>query len=158
MAFVQTLRQRQGGFGRKAKAAIGLALQRGQVKQQRAGLGGRLAFFGDAGGLATHRVGDCQGFGLRPDAIGFLLSVVGVLLPLRIKPLGRVLTSLGEKAGVNFPVITADKFANLLLAYHHHRQRRRLHAAYGGEKEAAVARVECGHRPCAVDAHQPVGF
>ena len=38
------------------------------------------------------------------------------------------------------------------------RQRRRLHAADGGQEEAAVARVEGRHRARAVDADQPVGL
>ena len=58
VALVQALRNRQRGLGRVAKLAIGFALQAGQVKQRRCGLGGRLAFFGDAGALAAHGIGN----------------------------------------------------------------------------------------------------
>ncbi len=51
--FVQRLRQRQRGLGRKAEARIGLALQGRQVVQQRAGLAARLGLFGHAGRLAA---------------------------------------------------------------------------------------------------------
>ena len=94
----------------------------------------------------------------RPDAVGALLGVVRVLLPLGIEPLARVLAGLGQEAGVDFPVVAADELADLLLALDHHGQRRRLHPAHRGEEEAAVARVEGGHRARAVDADQPVGL
>ena len=60
VALVQSLRQRQRGFGGKAKLAVGLALQAGQVKQLAGRLGGGLAFFRHRGGLAARGVGNGQ--------------------------------------------------------------------------------------------------
>ena len=60
VAFVQALCNRQRGFGRKPKLAIGLALQRCQVKQLARGLRGGLAFFGHGGGLAPHGIRNGQ--------------------------------------------------------------------------------------------------
>ena len=101
---VQALRNLQRGFGRKAKLAIGLALQRCQVKQLARRLGGGLAFFCHGGGLAAHRLGNRQSLALRPDAVGFqfgiglgVVSVCHRLLPRRVKPLGRVLPCFGQK-------------------------------------------------------------
>ena len=59
---------------------------------------------------------------------------------------------------MHFPVVAAHELADLFLALHHQRQGGRLHAAHGGQEEAAVARVEGRHGARAVDADQPVGF
>ena len=158
MAFVQALRDRQRGFGRVAKLAIGLALQAGQVKQRRRGLGGGLAFFSNAGALAAHRIGNGLRLALAPDPVGLFLGVLSVFFVLWVKPLGGVLAGLGGKTGVNFPVVAADELADLLLALYHHRQRGRLHPPDGRQKKAAVTRVEGGHGTRAVNAHQPVGL
>ena len=58
VALVQALRQRQRGFGRITELAVGFTLQRGQVKQARAGLGGGRSLFGDGGFLPAHRIGN----------------------------------------------------------------------------------------------------
>ncbi len=168
VALVQALRNRQGGLGAVAELAVGLALQRCQVEQQRAGLGRGLALFGHRGGFAAHGVGNRLGLGQRPHAVGLefgvgLLQVAGGqvgrrLLPARVEPLGVVAAGLGLEAGVDLPVVAADELADLLLALDHHRQRRRLHPSHRGQEEAAVARVERGHGTGAVDAHQPVGL
>ena len=156
--FVQALRQRQRGLGRKAEAPVGLALQAGQVVQQRAGLGAGLALFAYAAALALHGGGD--GLRLRglPQAVGAQLGVVGVLLPGGVEPLAHVAAGLGAKGGVHLPVAARHVAADLLLTLHHHRQRGRLHAAHGGQKEAPALRVEGRHGARAVDAHQPVGL
>ena len=136
--FVQRLGQRQGGFGRKAELAVGLALQAGQVKQQRAGLGAGLRFFGDGGGLALHGAGNGLGiFGL-PQAVGLGLGVVG-FFEFGVEPLARVLPGLGGKVGMDFKVIAALEGADFFLARDDERQRGRLHPAHGGQKEAAIA-------------------
>ena len=49
---VQRLRDRQRGLGREAEAAVGLALQAGEVEQRRRQLGGGLGLLGDHPGLA----------------------------------------------------------------------------------------------------------
>ena len=153
---VQTLGDRQRPLGGKAKPAVGLALQRRQVEQERAGLRGRLRLFGHDGRLAAHRIGNGRGFAFAPDAIGLHLAVVFVLLPRRVEPLARVVAGGGAEAGVDLPVVAADELADAFLALHHHGERRRLHAPHRRQEEAAVARVEGGHRARAVDADQPI--
>ena len=59
---------------------------------------------------------------------------------------------------MDLPVILRDEVLDAVLTLDQDRQRRRLHAANGGEVEAAGLRVEGGHRARAVDANQPVGF
>ncbi|CAB4806593.1 unannotated protein [freshwater metagenome] len=158
MAFVQALRDRQRGFGRVAKLAVGLALQAGQVKQRRRGLGGGLAFFSHAGALAAHRLGNGLRLALAPDPVGLFLGVLSIFFMLWVKPLGGILAGLRGKTGVDFPVVAADELADLLLALYHHRQRGRLHPPDGRQEKPAIARVEGGHGPGAVDTHQPIGL
>src|SRR5439155_7656971 len=76
----------------------------------------------------------------------------------RIEPLRLVLAGFGQEGGVDFPIVAADELADLFLALDHHGERRRLYPSDSREEEAAVARIEGGHRACAVDANQPVGF
>ena len=159
--FVQALRQLQRGLGRKTKTAVGLALQAGQVIQQAAGLGGGFALFAHAGGFAAHRFHNRQGLALVPHAVGAGVGV-GVFargfFEVGVEPLGRVFTGLGQKRRVDFPVVARLVGADFFLPLHHHRQRRCLHPAHRGQEEATVARIEGGHGPGAVDAHQPVGL
>ncbi|CAM4124350.1 hypothetical protein ACAN107058_22940 [Paracidovorax anthurii] len=158
VALVEALGQGQRGLGREAELAVGLALQAGQVEQQRRCLGGGLAFLGDGGRLAAHGVGDLAGALEAPDTVGAGLGVVALLLPLRVEPLAEVFAGLGVEAGVDFPVVAAHELADLFLALDDQRERGGLHAAHGGEEEAAVARVERRHGARAVDAHEPVGL
>ena len=161
MTLVQALGQLERGLGREAEAAVGLALQAGQVVQETACLGGGFAFFGDAGGLAAHRLHDGQGLTVIPEAVGAQVAI-GIVargfLEGRIEPFARVLAGLGQEGRMNLPVVAAAVGADLLLALNHDGQRGRLHPAHGGQEKAAVARVEGRHRPRAVDAHQPVGL
>ena len=157
VALVQALRQRQRGLGREAELAVGLALQAGQVEQQRAGLGRGLGLLGDLGRLAAHGVGNGLGIALVPDAVGAGFRILA-LLPLRVEPLAQVLAGLRIEGGMHFPVVAAHELADLFLALHHQGQRGRLHAAHGGQEEAAIARIEGRHGARAVDAHQPVGL
>ena len=147
-------------LARVAEAAVGLALQRGQVEQQRRGLRGRLAFLGDAGRLAAHGVGDGLRLALVPDAVGACCSASsgGSFFQFGSNHLPGYSPASARKAAVDFPVVAADELADLLLALDHHGQRRRLHPADGGQEEAAVARIERGHGARAVDADQPVGL
>ena len=155
--FVQRLRQAQRGLGAETEARVGLALQRGQVVQQRAGLGAGLGFFGHRGGLGAAGLGDGVGLGGGPYPVGAALGVV-VLLEGGVEPLALVLAGLGRELGLDFPVVAGHVLADLFFALDHDGQRGRLHPAHGGQEEAAVAAVEGGHRPRAVDAHQPVGL
>jgi hypothetical protein len=71
-------------------------LQRGQVKQARAGFGGGLALFGDGGWLVAHGIGNGQGLGFRPHAVVFFLGVFRVFFVVGVEPFGWV------AAGFNF--------------------------------------------------------
>ena len=73
--FVQALRQRQRGFGRIPKLAVGLALQAGQVKQGGRGLSGGLALFAHRARLTLHRMGNGLGFGGVPESVGTQLGI-----------------------------------------------------------------------------------
>ena len=155
--FVQRLGQCQGGLGREAEAAVGLALQRGQVKECRGDLGGRFGFFRDGAGLALAGSHDGLGVLAGPEAVGLVLGIVA-LLEVAIEPLAFVLAGLGAEGGLDLEVVARHEAADLLFAFDHHGQRGGLHPADGGEVEAAIARVEGRHGAGAVDAHQPVGL
>ena len=157
VALVQALRQAQRGLGRKAELAVGLALQAGQVEQQRRCLRGGLALFRHAGGLAAHGIGDGAGLLLVPQAIRPGLGILA-LLPGRIEPFARILTRLGTEGGMHLPIVAADELADFLFPFDDDGQGWRLYAADGGQEEAAIARVEGRHGTRAVDAHQPVGL
>ena len=90
----------------EAEAAVGLALQAGQVKQQAAGLGGGLGFFADAGGLALHGVGNGLAFGLRPHGRP-LASGSSAFLNLGVEPLARVLARPGRQRACTSQYIAA---------------------------------------------------
>ena len=139
MPFVQALRQCQRGLGRKPEAAVGLALQRGQVKQARRRLGFGRGLLGDTGGATAHRVGDSLGLRLGPDAFGLELRVFLGFFPLGVEPFTWVDARLRRKGGVDFPIVAADEFTNLFFALDHHGQGGRLHPTDGGQKKAAVA-------------------
>ncbi len=154
---VERLRQRERGLGRVAEARVGLALQRGQVVEQRAGLRAGLGLLDHGGRLAAAGLGDGLRAGLVPETVGARVGVVAAL-ERRVEPLALVAAGLRVEAGLDLPVRPRDMAADLLLALDDDRQRRRLHAPDGGQEEAAVARVERRHRPRAVDADQPVGL
>src|SRR5207247_7831142 len=131
----------------KTEARVRLALQGGQVVQPGRALRARLGLFADAGRLAAHRLRDRLRVGLGPQAVGTLLRIVGILLPLRVEPLAVVLAGLGVEAGLDFPVVARNVLADPLFALDDDRQRGRLHPAYRRQEEAAVARVERRPRP-----------
>ena len=101
-----------------------------------------------------------RGFALGPDAVGLRAraSSGGSSSTSGSNHLPGYSPASARKLRVDFPVVAADELADLLLALDHDGQRRRLHAAHRGQEEAAVARVEGGHRARAVDADQPVGL
>ena len=144
MSLVQALRQRERGFGGEAKSAVGFFLQSGQVKQAFAAFAARLAFFADGGGFAAHGVSDGLRFLQTPDAVFFFLFVFCVFFMLWVKPFGRVGACCRCKLGVDFPIVAADEFADLLFAFHHHAQGWCLHAAHGRQEEPAFAGVKRG--------------
>ena len=86
-------------------------------------------------------------------------SVVRPLPEVLVEPAARVLARLrARNVPMHFPVVARHERADLLLALDQDRERRRLHAADGGQLEAAGLRIERRHRARAVDADQPVGL
>src|SRR5690606_36828138 len=137
--------------------AVGLALQRGQVVEQRRHLRGGLALFADVAVLAHALPADLVGLGLFPDARRLGVLIVA-LLEFLVEPAALVGAGDGAEFGLDFPVVARDEGADLFLALDQNRQRRRLHAADRRLVEAAFLGVEGGHGARAVDADQPVGF
>ena len=155
---VQRLGELQGHAGGEAEAAVGLALQAGEVEEQRRQLRGGLGLLGDHARLARAPGADGLGPGLVPQAEGSGVLVALGALELLVEPAPRVFAGGAAEARLQLPVVARLELADAVLALDHHRQRRRLHAAHGGEVEAAGLGVERGHRARAVDADQPVGF
>ncbi len=155
---VQRLGELQGDAGGKAEAAVGLALQAGEVEQQRRQLRGGLGLLGHHARLAFALGADGLGLGLVPQAEGGGVLVALGLFELLVEPAPRVFAGGAAEARLELPVVARLELADAVLALHHHRQRRRLHAAHRGEVEAAGLGVERGHRARAVDADQPVRF
>ena len=68
-----------------------------------------------------------------------------------IKPAAGVRPAGSFEVAFHFPVVTGHKGADFFLALHDQRQGRRLHAADGGEVEAAGFGVKRGHGTRAID-------
>ncbi len=145
-------------LGREAETRVGFALQRGQVEQARRHRGGRLRLLSHIALLALARQRDRIGGGFAPQALGTPLRIVLVFLEVGVQPAAFINAGRAHEFGAHFPVIARDETLDLLFALDHDRQGRRLHAAHGGQVEAALFRVEGGHGAGAVDADQPVRF
>ena len=59
---------------------------------------------------------------------------------------------------MDFPIVLGSERADLVFALHEDGQRWRLHSADRGEVEAALLRIEGGHRARTVNAYQPIGL
>ena len=155
--FIEGLRESQRVLGGKPETAVGFTLQAGKVEEQRRHLRRGLGLFRDGAGLAlasrANRLGPC----CLPQAFGLFLAVF-LLLPPRVEPPAGILAGFCTESRVDLPVIARLETADLLFALYKDREGRGLHPAHGREVEAALLGVECGHRPRAVDADQPVGF
>ena len=157
---IKTLGQSEGVFSRETEPPVCLALQTGQIVEQRRKLGGRLALFSDfarfAQALAVNR------FGRRPfpESLGLEVGIpfLFFLRKIFVKPPPDVFPGLRRKGGVQFEVIPRHKLPDLLLALNHDGERWRLHAAHGCQLKAAGFGIERRHGARAIDAHQPVGF
>ena len=158
--FVQRLRNRQGGFGRKSETRIAVALQAGQIVQQRRELGRRLAFLFDNAALALAFRVNRVGARAVPQAFGLDVAVVGllVLAEFFVEPAAIVLAGLGSERRVDFKVVTRNEFFDLLLALDQDSERRSLHSPDGRQVKAARFGIESRHCARGVDADQPVGF
>ena len=157
VALVERLCERKGSLGRKSEAPVCLALQAGQVVEQRRSLGrgfglldGRALPSGAGGGdrLGARRI---------PESFGLALGIV-VLLESRIEPAAGVLARRGAESGMDLPAVARQEGAYLLLALDQDRERRRLNPTDRGEIEAALLGIERSHRARAVDPNQPVGL
>ena len=155
---VQRLRDAERVARRETKPRIGLALQRGQVKEHRGRLFRRLALLGHLARLAVALGLDAVRLGLFPDAFRTLVGVVRVFLEPLVKPPTGVLPGLGPERGVHLPVVFRDEGADFLLAIDHHGERRGLHPADRCQVKATALGVERRHRSRAIDAHEPVGL
>ena len=155
---VECLRDRQGGACGEAEARVRLALKGGEVEQEWRGLGGWSGLFGHAALPALAGRDDRLGLRPVPEALGSFLGIVLVLLESRVEPAARVLSSRNAEVCPYFEVGPRHETLDPLLALDHDRQGGGLHAAHGGQVEAAVLGIERGHRTRAIDADQPVGF
>ena len=163
VAFVERLRDLERARGGEAEAFVRVALEAGEIEQQRRELRGRLALLSHDARLALALGANGRGAGLIPQALG-TQAVVDVFLGRRglgeflIEPAAGIISRRTVEGGVQFPISTRDKLANAILALDEDRQRRRLHAPDGRLVEAAALRVEGRHGTRAIDADEPVGL
>jgi hypothetical protein len=101
---VQRLRQAERGFGRKAEAAVGFALQAGQVVEQRRQLRRGLGLFRDFAWLAKALLLQRVGTGLIPQAVGTGVLVVFLALEFLVEPFALVFAGGGAEDALDFPV------------------------------------------------------
>ncbi len=147
MPLVAPLGRGEGALGGEAVALVRLALQRGEVVQQRRLLDQRLALdrLDDRGGALGER-GDAIG------VLGRLEAVRGALLPHAHV----LLAGGGLELRLHLPVVLGHERVDLEVAPHDHRERRRLHAA---ERDRRAGRPDAGRRRAGrVHADQPVGL
>ena len=118
VVLVETLGELQGALGAKAEAAVRLALQGGQVIEERGGLCGRLLDLLDDAGLPGALGADFLGAGLVPNALRFL---VGAILFLRlleafVKPTSGIASRGDGEFGMDLEVGLRLEGTDLLLA------------------------------------------
>ena len=157
---IQCLRDRQRGFRREPEARVAVALQTGQIVEQRRELGRSPAFFLHHAGLAlafrAYRVG-APGFpqALSPDIDIFRLLVLAEFF---VEPAPAIFAGFAREGCVNLEVITRHELLDLLLALDQDGERRRLHAADGRQMESPRFGIERRHRARRIDADKPVGL
>ena len=148
MLLVAALRGGERAPGGEAEAAVGLALQRREVVEQRRALGALLALeLRDDAGLAAHG-GD--------DRVGLRGALQARLRAVVVAALVHALTRRGEER-VDEPVRLGHERADLLLAARDDRQRRRLHAAQRDGAVEGGAQAD-RRRAGGVHADDPVGL
>ena len=140
VALVEGLRQLQRLVRGKTEAAVGLALQGGEVEKLRRGHALALAAALDHRSFLALR--------LALYFVGLLLAGSAALARLRV-----VVQALEvAKVGAHFPVVLGNELGDLAVALYQQRQGRRLHAAHGQKRPVAQREGARG-----VHAHQPVG-
>jgi hypothetical protein len=126
--FVERLGQRQRGLGGKAEAAVGFALQGGEVEQQRRQLCRWLALFFDRAMLAEAFLAEALGALDFPQAFGLGVLIFG-FAEFFVEPAAAVAAGDSGEFGFHLPVIARPEGADAFLALDQDGQRRRLHAA-----------------------------
>ena len=158
MPLVKGLGQLQGAFGAEAEPPIGLALEGGEVVEQRRGLRGGLALLMDRAGPAFAPGLDFRGADGIPQALGFGVLVLR-FLEIFVKPLAGVGSRGHAEFAVDFEIGPGFEVADLFLALDENGEGGGLDAADRGDLETAEEfLVEGGHGPRAVDADEPVAF
>ena len=100
---------------------------------------GRLFLFCYDAFFAFAAFANGSGGGLIPDALGAAVGLLGILFPAEVDPFARVV-ALGDcEVGVDFPVVFRVERFDLTLALGEDGEGGGLHAASGGDIEAAVA-------------------
>jgi hypothetical protein len=105
VAFVQGLGQLQRAMRREPEPVVGLALEAGQIVEQRRKLGGGLAFLGDDAGFAEALLAEALRFLLVPDPLGFQFGIAILLAgECLIEPTARIFTRGGGERGVHLVI------------------------------------------------------
>ncbi len=158
MFFVQRLRQRQRCSRGESEAAVRLALQAGQVVEQRCGLRRRLGLLGNDAGFAFALGDDLVRGVFDPKSLRARVRIIIVLLEFFVEPPAAVFAARGAKCTEYLPVPARLERANFGFAIDKDRERRRLHASHGSELKPTGPGIECGHRARSIDPDQPVRF
>ena len=161
VVLVETLSQLKGPFGAEAEATIGLSLERGQIVEQRRGLGGRLLGLFDDTRFANTLVSDLLGARFLPEALGFFISRIAILvgfLKALVKPAAGIAASGHPELGMDLEIGLRDEGADLLFTLDQNSQGRGLDATHRRELETSLAGVHRSQRTSAVDADQPVAL
>ena len=160
MVLVEALGQLKGALGAESETAVGLALEGGQVVEERGSLGGRLLGLLDdprlTGALRADLVGPC----MLPETFGFLFIclVTFGLLEALVEPASRVAASCDCKLGMDLKVGLRHEGTDLLLTLDQDRKRRCLDATHRGQLESALTRVHGSKGAGAVDPDEPVAL
>ncbi len=155
---VQRLGERERGSRREAEAAVGLALQRGEVVEHRGDAGRRFRFLGDLARLAGALRDERDRPGLFPEALGARVGILVLLAEGLVEPAAGVFAAAAPERALHLPIVARLEHADLFLALDQDGERGRLHPSHRRELEAAGLRVERGHGPRSIDADQPVRF
>ena len=159
VALVKGLGDLERAAGGEAEAAVGLALQRGQIVQARGGLRGALFLFGDLG-LRAIGAGGEDGFteGFFPDAVDAIVFVVGGFFEVSAL-VDSFVGAFGDgELGGDAPEGAGLEIPDFQFAGEDDREGGSLHAADGGDVAGAGAKHALGEGAGAVDPDEPVAL